>query len=281
MNPISFMTANFVAREVGYSMTEGWRQGDNASNAYFQPIATFPQRFEELLLAVGAMGFDALDLWTAHLNPEWATSDHIGVARDLLRQHGLKVVSLAGAFGHTVGEFEAACGLAAALDVSLLAGVAPLLDHDRQAAVAILQAHGIRLGLENHPEKTPEDMLARIGDGAEGVIGTALDTGSYATHSYDAVTAIEKLAGHLVHIHLRDVLAPGEEESCRLGAGCVPLAACVATLQRLAYAGPICIEHNPAYYDPTEDCRASLAMLRGWLATVPGRVRQDGPGGAR
>lgn len=279
MNTLSFMTANFVAREVGYQMTEGWGQGDRASNAYFQPLATFPQRFEQLLLSIRAIGFDALDLWTAHLNPEWATSEHIAAARDLLRQHGLKVVSLAGAFLHSPSEFEAACRLAVVLDIPLLGGVAAVLDDNRKAAVALLRAHGLKLGLENHPEKTPEAMLAQIGDDGEGVIGTALDTGSYATHGYDAVTAIERLAGHLVHIHLRDVPAPGDEESCRLGTGCVPHAACVAALQRLGYAGPMCIEHSPAHYDPTEDCRASLVLLRGWLAATHGRSRPAEAGG--
>ena len=31
MNMISFMTANYVARQIGYNMTEGWMQGDNAT----------------------------------------------------------------------------------------------------------------------------------------------------------------------------------------------------------------------------------------------------------
>jgi L-ribulose-5-phosphate 3-epimerase len=265
MNTITFMTANFVAREVAYRMTGGWMQGDRATNAHFQPLASFPQRFEALLLSIRSIGFHALDLWTAHLNPAWATRDHIEIARRLLQQHGLKVVSLAGAFGDTVGELEAACRLAVALDVPLLGGVAPVLGHARKAAVALLQAYGLKLGLENHPERTAEEMLAQIGDGAEGALGTALDTGSYATHGYSAVTAMEKLNGHLMHIHLRDVPAPGEEESCRLGTGCVPLAACLATLQRLGYMGPLCIEHNPADHDPTEDCRASLALLQARL----------------
>ncbi len=30
MNTLPFMTANFVAREIGYSMTKGWWEGDQA-----------------------------------------------------------------------------------------------------------------------------------------------------------------------------------------------------------------------------------------------------------
>ena len=41
MNTISFMSANYVARQVNYQMTEGWMQGDAAPNAYFRPLDTF------------------------------------------------------------------------------------------------------------------------------------------------------------------------------------------------------------------------------------------------
>jgi sugar phosphate isomerase/epimerase len=74
-----------------------------------------------------------------------------------------------------------------------------------------------------------------------------------------------ELAGQLVHVHLRDVLAPGSDVSCRFGQGCVPLRACVRNLRQIKYRGPISIEHNPKDFDPSEDCHASLAMLRAWL----------------
>src|ERR687886_1421464 len=80
-NPISFITANYVARELGYNMTGGWGQGDHATNEHFRPIETFAGRFEELLRDVRAMGFEAIDLWNAHLNWAWATDAHIATAR--------------------------------------------------------------------------------------------------------------------------------------------------------------------------------------------------------
>jgi hypothetical protein len=35
MNPISFISANFMARELGYNQTEGWIQGDIATQTFF------------------------------------------------------------------------------------------------------------------------------------------------------------------------------------------------------------------------------------------------------
>ena len=44
MNTISFMTANYVAREIGYNMTKGWMEGDDATNAWFASSGLFPDQ---------------------------------------------------------------------------------------------------------------------------------------------------------------------------------------------------------------------------------------------
>lgn len=266
MNTISFMSANYVARPLGYHMTGGWGQGDKATNQYFQPLETFAQRFEEILVAVRAMGFTAIDVWQAHLNPDWATPEHVSIATDLLSKHHLEVTSFEGWFGRTRAEFEAAARLAVALDTRILGGSTPMLERERAFVVATLKKYDLRLGVENHPEKYPREMLARIGDGGEGRIGTTLDTGWYGTQGYNAAEAIAELAGHLFHVHLKDVLAQGSHESCRYGLGVVPIEGCVRALQQIGYGGAISVEHEPETYDPTEDCEADLRMLRGWLA---------------
>lgn len=264
-NTIAFMSANFVARQAGYALTGGWMQGDRAANAYFQPLETFPQRFGALLDEIGALGFRAVDVWSAHLNWNWAAPEHIAAAQTLLTERQLQVVSLAGDFGATRAEFEAACRLAVALGAARLGGASALLATGRAFVIATLKGYGLQLGIENHPEKTARDLLAKIGTDGDGTLGATLDTGCFATQGYDAAQAVLDLAGRLVHVHLRDVLAPGSEVSCRFGQGCVPLEACVRNLRQIDYRGPISIEHNPEDFDPTEDCRASLAMLRAWL----------------
>jgi L-ribulose-5-phosphate 3-epimerase len=265
-NQISFMSANFVARQLNYQMTEGWAQGDRATNAYFQPIDTFAQRFAALLAEIQTMGFTALDLWLPHLNPHWATTEHIATAQELLAQHGLTVTSLAGGFGATRTEVEASCRLAQALGTTILGGNSGLLATDRALLVAILHDHGVRLGIENHPEKTPQELLAKIGDSGDGVIGACVDTGWFGTHGFDAAFALVELRNHLVHIHLKDVLAAGGHESCRYGRGVVPIRLCLDTLDRIGYTGPISVEHEPEHGDPTEDCKANLRMVRRWLS---------------
>lgn len=264
---ISFMGANYVARFVNYHMTAGWSEGSTATEAYYQPVETFAARFAELLRDVRALGFTMLDIWTAQLNWAWATPEHVQIANQLLAQEQMQVASLAGDFGRTPEELAAACRVAVALGTTTLGGFSALAATDRPSTVAILKEHGVRLGLENHPEKNGSEMLTRIGDGSDGAIGTAVDTGWYATHGYDAVQAIRELAPHIVHIHLKDILAPGAHATCRYGQGCVDIPGCVAALEASGYQGLYSIEHEPELFDPGADCQAMLPMLRTWLAT--------------
>ncbi len=140
-----------------------------------------------------------------------------------------------------------------------------MLVKDRAFVVAALHKHNLRLGLENHPEKTPEEMLAKIGDGGDGRIGTTVDTGWYGTQGYDAAEAIARLGNHVLYVHLKDVLAPGAHDTCRYGHGIVPIEECVRTLREIGYNGGISVEHEPEHADPSADCKAGLHMLRTWL----------------
>lgn len=266
MNTVSFMTANYVARQVAYHMTEGWGQGDQTTQAHFRPAATFAVRFEEYVRDIHAMGFPAFDLWVAVLNPAWATDEHVAAVNDLAARYGLHITTLAGWFGATADEFEASCKMATALNIPVLGGNTGLLSTDRAAVVDLLNRYNLKLGIENHPEKTPEELLTKIGDGSDGKIGAAVDTGWFGTHGYDASLAIEKLKDHLLSVHLKDVLQTGGHETCRYGQGCVPIEACVNVLKQVGYTGAIAVEHEPEHFDPSEDVKVSYAMLKQWLS---------------
>jgi L-ribulose-5-phosphate 3-epimerase len=278
MNKISFMTANYVARQMNYDVGDGdWGHGDRSSQQHFRPVETFGERFEEYLKDIKGMGFDTLDLWTGVLHPNWATDDHIAAARDLLQQYGLQIASLAGYFGRSSEEFEASCKLASELNVPILGGGCALLANreDRALMISMLQKYGLRFGYENHPEKTPEEALNQLhigGDGrryidnSEGVLGITADTGWWATQSYDPPTALRELAPHLVYVHMKDIEAVGAHETVRFGEGVANIQGCVQALKEIGYEGAISIEHEPMHEDPSEDVVASAELLRQWLA---------------
>jgi sugar phosphate isomerase/epimerase len=266
---ISFMGANYVAREVGYAGVEEWGPCDAAANAWFCPLATYEERLEEVLAAIGAAGFDRMDMWTAHLNWRWATPEHVALAAAALDRHGLCVVSMAGNVGSTTDELAAACEVATGIGTTVLGGMGDVLRFDRDGTAAVLRAHGVRLGLENHPERTPAEVLTKIGD-ARDVLGVTVDTGWFATHGYDAPTAIRELGDRIFHVHLKDVERPGEHVTCPHGAGCVDIPACIEALVEIGYAGALSIEHEPWHEDPTEDCTRMLAAVREQLTKTAG-----------
>jgi sugar phosphate isomerase/epimerase len=257
---ISFTTANFVARENGYAM-HGWGHGDKATNEAFAPLRTYPEKIDALFADVKALGFDAVDVWGAHLSPDWATDDHVDAATAALTRHGLAVTSYATWVRSE--NVERACELTLALDASIIGGG---FSGNAEALGSTLEKYGVRLAVENHPEKTPAEVLEKIRRGGSS-FGTTVDTGWWGTQGYDAAHAIEELGEHVLHVHLKDVLALDEpHETCRWGEGIVPIEQCVRALQRIGYAGPIAVEHEPESFDPSDEIRSMREQLAGWLA---------------
>jgi len=187
-NAISFPTANFVARETGYAM-HGWGHGDRLTNEAFAPIETFADRFDTLLHDIRALGFDTIDVWGAHLNPDWATDAHVDAAVEALRRHGISVSTYATWVGPS--NIERSCELARALGTSLIGSG---FSGEPEALVPALERHDVRLAVENHPERTPGELLAKIERGG-GRFGATVDTGWWGTQGYDAAHAIEELGG--------------------------------------------------------------------------------------
>lgn len=260
VNPIAFMTANLVARETGWAM-HGWAHGDRATNEHFAPLESYGERIDALLAGIRGLGFDTIDLWGAHLSPSWATDEHAALARDSLARHRLAVSTYATWVDPAT--IERSCELALALGTRIIGGG---FQGDPESLAPVLRDRGVVLAIENHPERTPAEVLAKIERG-EGTLAATVDTGWWATQGYDPARAIEELGEHVLHVHLKDVLAAGEpHETCPWGEGLVAADECVRALRRLGYAGAISVEHEPEDHDPGEECRAMAETLRGWLA---------------
>ena len=100
-----------------------------------------------------------------------------------------------------------------------------------------------------------------------GTFGTTVDTGWWGTRGYDARRAIVELGEHVLHVHLKDVLAVGEpHETCVWGEGVVDIEGCVAELRGSAYDGALTIEHEPEDHDPSDEIVELRSRLEGWLA---------------
>jgi L-ribulose-5-phosphate 3-epimerase len=261
---LSFITANFIARQSGYRIAD-WGAGEADVRAWFSPLETYAGRFGAMLDEVVELGFDAIDLWTGHLDFTWATEAHAAAAADELDRRGLGLVTYAGWFGSTADEFDRICRLAKQLGVGILGGRTALLRDDRRGLLDALERHDLRFGLENHPERTPADVLEAIG-GDEQRIGATVDTGWFGTQGYDAAAAIRELGARVMHVHLKDVAHVGlPHRTCAFGEGVVPLEQCARALRDIGYAGAIAIEHEPEDRDPRPEIARAAAEARTWL----------------
>jgi L-ribulose-5-phosphate 3-epimerase len=262
---ISLNCSSFVAKQHGYHTDNDWGACVGAVNNFYSPVETFGERFEQLIVDAKALGYTAIDVWTpGQLSWRWATSEHIQIANDLLAKHNIQVTSLGGSFGQTHDELIAACELAVGINTRLLSGTVKALFSDRKFLIQMLEKYDLRLAIENHPEKSAQEMLDQIGDTGNGRIGTAVDTGWYATHGLNAVEAIRVLGQHVFHIHLKDVLSVGEHVNCGYGKGIVPLKDCVKVAKSIGYTGDLSIENHCFDHDPTDELREALPMVQNW-----------------
>jgi L-ribulose-5-phosphate 3-epimerase len=264
---VSFITANYVAREVGYSLRPfNWGAADRATvEAFHGP--RFSEKFDELCRLVVEAGFSNIDVWVAHLNPFIASRSMVDEAASILKAHGLTVVAYTGGLGRpdmARADAEKVYQTAKAIGAPVLGvGLHPT---NARLAYDLGKEYGIRYAIENHPEKNPAELLARIGDYGE-IIGVTQDTGFWGMFSYDAVKATHELKDHLLHMHLKQVRQTADGwHSCAYDEGVVDIRGVVNALKEIGYQGAISVEHEPAYEDPTPAVVHSAQLLREWLA---------------
>lgn len=270
---LSVITANYIAEHVGYDLKDGWIKGYEAMSSYFRPLESFRDRFAVLVRRIRQTGFRNMDLYLGHLNPSWATSGHITAALEVLHEEEMTLTSLCGYFGGSLEEFRQCCLLAQSLGAPLLSGSTPLLRENPAELIKLLEAYDLRLGLENHPEKNADEHRAWLPAEPDDSIGLTVDTGWYATQGADVLKELQAVRQHLMHVHLKDIRQPvpgsqsGYElrdkghETCPLGEGIVPVAACLDYLMESGFPGPVSFEHEPEREDPTEATREAYRYL--------------------
>src|SRR6266704_2614649 len=165
MPKISFISANYVARALDYRGPSDWMAHDAATIR-----AASAEHFAGIAADVAAAGFENIDIWTAHCHwQHHADGDYIEIVKGICSQYDLAITSYAGGMWG--------------------ADPAAMAPHIQK----ICERLNVRYGLENHPEKSVEEILAKIGGGQYSRIGVALDTGWCGTHSLDALEAARRL----------------------------------------------------------------------------------------
>lgn len=164
---------------------------------------------EEAFHRLGALGLDAIELWTGH-----APYGGGPRARDVVRDaggHGLRLRAycIGGLFGlprtTVTARLARALDYAAELGVDLVTAIvdpvaAPFVD-------GLVRRTGMRVALENHwytELARPADVRRALA-ACSPAVGAAIDVGHFAFLGYDLAAVARELGPRTLHVHLKAV----------------------------------------------------------------------------
>lgn len=255
---ISMISANYFGRASGYNTSmEDWGA---AERRVIEKASLL--EFDAICSDISGAGFTYLELWMAHAFPKFMTPFLADEMKAIWERHGLTVIGYSCSVGDPVRwpRWTRLC-----FETCKMLGIDTIVSGlFKEAAPAIYgycREYGIKLAVENHPEKHPNEILDIIGDYGD-MLGACVDTGWFATQSYSAPAAIRQLKDHLLHIHLKDVKEAGKHNTTRLGAGVADITGCIQAIKDIGYDGTISVEHECGDHDPTEDCANGLRWLK-------------------
>ena len=245
---VAFNTANLVARVSGYRYElSHWMDQHNRTIA-----ATDEAAWRAICKEIAAAGFEAVEVWEAHAAPESLDEAKARLWKRILDDNGLTPVAYAG------GLRPETLRICQWLGIPHVDG--GLRENTPEKAAALCREHGIRFNVENHPEKSAGEILAKIGGGNEW-LGVCIDMGWLGTQGVSGPAAIRACAPFVRHTHVKDVKAAGKHETCPLGEGTADVAGCIAALREGKYAGWYSWEDEPEDRNPFD----SAVRNREWI----------------
>ncbi len=247
----AFNTANLVARVTGYRyQLSHWMEQHEKTVA-----ATDEAAWRAICKEIAAAGFKAVEVWEAHAAPQSLDEAKARTWKRILEDNGLSPVAYAGTLRP---ETLRMCQW---LGIPHIDG--GLRDSTPETATALCREHGIKFNIENHPEKSASEILAKIGGGNDW-LGVCIDTGWLASRGAPGPATIKACAPFVRHTHVKDVKevkTPGAHETCLLGEGVADVAGCLAALREIKYGGWYSWEDEPEDRNPFD----SAARNREWI----------------
>jgi sugar phosphate isomerase/epimerase len=214
--------------------------------------ATDETAWRAICKEIAAAGFRAVEVWEAHAAPEALDEAKVRLWKRILDDNGLTPVAYAG------GLRPETLRICQWLGIPHVDG--GLRDNTPEKATALCREHAVRFNIENHPEKSAAEILAKIGGGNEW-LGVCIDTGWLGTQGAPGPATIKACAPFVRHTHVKDVKAAGKHETCLLGEGSADVPGCLAALREVKYAGWYSWEDEPEDRNPMD----SAVRNREWI----------------
>jgi L-ribulose-5-phosphate 3-epimerase len=246
---IAFNTASLVGRVTGYRFhLSDWMDQHNKTIA-----ATDEAEWGRICAEISAAGYRAVEVWQAHADPSVMTEAKAAVWRRIMDDNGLTAIGYAG--GYVAGAFAVCNWLGIPRVTGGLGGA------DAATVSAECKSAGVAFGFENHPEKSAEEIRARIAGADPKWVGVGVDLGWLGTQGIDAPACLRELGSLVHHVHVKDVRAAGGHETVPLGEGCVQVEECLNVLKAMGYTGWYSWEDEPEDRNPFD----VAVRCREWL----------------
>ncbi|MEO6961625.1 MAG: sugar phosphate isomerase/epimerase family protein [Puia sp.] len=175
--------------------------------------------------------------------------------KQLLQVKGIHIVAMGVIDPKNKAEWIKAFELAKEFGLSYV--TAEPLKSQWDMADSLAGVYGIPVAIHDHPKPnmywSPDSVLAAIQGHSH--IGSCADIGHWARNGVNPVDALKKLEGHIIGVHLKDVVKFGDSTAADtvVSKGIVDLPAVLAELKRQNFSGMLSIEHESNWYHSLTD----------------------------
>ena len=175
--------------------------------------------------------------------------------KQLLQQKGITMVAMGVIVPKDKAEWIKALELAKDFNLSYITCEPVKSEWDIVDSLA--GVYGIKLAIHDHPKPnmywSPDSVMAAIK--GHNNIGSCADIGHWARNGVNPVDALKELQGHIIGVHLKDIVKFGDSTSADtvVSKGIVDVPAVLAELKRQNFSGMMSIEHESNWYHNLPD----------------------------
>ncbi|HET7628132.1 MAG TPA: sugar phosphate isomerase/epimerase family protein [Bacillales bacterium] len=259
---VGLATASYFAKPSNYSVSmDDWGEAER------RVIETFClQEFQQLCTAIAGAGFRCIELWMGHAFPKFMTQD---LADEMKMIAGKSELEMIGFTCHLGDPLNYPRWTELCFRTSRMFGIDLITSGVTKQGAPIVndycEQYGIKVAVENHPEKHPDEILEVI-EPYRDWLGAGVDTGWFGTQGFPPEKALELMGDRLFNVHLKDVKEVGSHHPVALGSGVVDIEQCVRTLKQIGYDDRVSVEQESEDHDPTRECGEALQMIEELLS---------------
>jgi sugar phosphate isomerase/epimerase len=139
-------------------------------------------------------------------------------------------------------------------------------------ADSLAGVYGIKLAIHDHPKPdmywSPDSVLAAIK--GHNNIGACADIGHWARNGINPVDALKKLEGHIIGVHLKDIVKFGDTQAADtiVSKGVIDFPAVLTELKRQNFNGMLSIEHESNWYHNLNDVILTESYYAEWIVDL-------------